>query len=316
MKILLEPKTSKNYLVTVAIGEDHLKDFKKFIYRTWEAYAMVNDIGIILFDSDLIDKKEDKWKKPNWQKLLVADSIKGKVDDNSVLCYLDTDILINPTAPNIFEYHKNEFISVVSQVKNIPYPEIEVKKNISYNRNKYYSKEYPLDSAIFMTPMDIYKFHQKKPQDDYFCTGLLMFQLSKFHHFLKKIFNKYDQLDKTITGGDEFHINYELNKLGKLNWIDYRFQAIWIYEMGWYYQSLYKFKNKITQSVIDSVRSSLQRNFFLHFAGSWYESFLYKSDKIINEKFLLDLEKIDKYKKVKPKGDPVGIIKPKKNYYV
>ena len=122
--------------------------------------------------------------------------------------------------------------------------------------------------------MDIYKFHKKKPYDDYFCTGLFMFQLSKFHSYFKKIFNKYDQFNETITGGDEFHINYEFNKLGKLNWIDYRFQAIWIYEMGWFYPFLYKNKNKITQCVIDSVRSSLQRNFFLHFAGSWYESFI------------------------------------------
>ena len=311
MKVLLEPKTSNNYLVTVAIGEDYLNDFKKFIYKTWEEYAIINDIGIILFDSELIDKKEDKWKKPNWQKLLVADSVKGKIDENSILCYLDTDILINPSAPNIFKYHKNDYITVVSQVKNIPYPEIEVKKNISYNRNKYYSEEYPLDSAIFMTPMDIYKFHKKKPHDDYFCTGLFMFQLSKFRSYLKKVFNKYNQFNETITGGDEFHINYEFNKLGKLNWIDYRFQAIWTYEMGWFYPFLYKNKNKITQCVIDSVRSSLQRNFFLHFAGSWYESFLYKSDKIINKEFLIDLKKINDYKKIKSKGDPVGIIKPR-----
>jgi len=67
MKVLLEPKRSNNYLVSVAIGEDYLNDFKKFIYKTWEEYAIINDIGIILFDSELIDKKEDKWKKPNWQ---------------------------------------------------------------------------------------------------------------------------------------------------------------------------------------------------------------------------------------------------------
>ncbi len=41
------------------------------------------------------------YKKPTWNKLLLGNEILKKFKQKN-MCYLDTDILINPISPNIF----------------------------------------------------------------------------------------------------------------------------------------------------------------------------------------------------------------------
>ena len=50
--------------------------------------------------------------------------------------------------------------------------------------------------------------------------------------FLKKIYYKYSKNFNTLTSGDEPVINYEFQKNVKLKWLDYKYQAIWVYEMA------------------------------------------------------------------------------------
>ena len=54
---------------------------------------------------NLIDINDEYFKKANWQKFLVGKKL--QVIDKSVnnICHLDTDIIISPLAPNIFEFH-------------------------------------------------------------------------------------------------------------------------------------------------------------------------------------------------------------------
>ena len=100
-----------------------------------------NSIGLIVVYKDLIEKNNN-WKSPNWQKLLIGNLIiKNKIKINNV-CYLDTDILINPLSPNVFKNYETNKISLVSQVKNIPYSLEKIRKKIAFNRHYFYSKKY------------------------------------------------------------------------------------------------------------------------------------------------------------------------------
>ena len=104
--------------------------------------------------------------------------LKEKINVTNV-CYLDTDILINPFAPNIFSYHKNNKISLISESLNMPFDLEYVRKKVSFYRNQYYSKKYPLDSSIFMDIKNKYLFHNLEPQKDYACAGVIIFNLKK-----------------------------------------------------------------------------------------------------------------------------------------
>ena len=55
---------------------------------------------------------------------------------------IDTDILINPFSPNVFKFHDENKISVVSSVNDLPYNLNETRKKVSYLRNNFYSKNY------------------------------------------------------------------------------------------------------------------------------------------------------------------------------
>ncbi len=311
MKLVLQPKMSKDYIVTLASGTNYIQDFKNFVLDSWVKYCEKNDLGLVYFDNDLIEKNNPSWKKPNWQKFLIPFELRKFIPNISNICYLDTDILINPSSPNIFNYHVKDKITVVSQEKNLPYNLNEVRKKVSFYRHNFYSKDYKLNSSIFLTPKEIYKFHSKDEDvDDYICSGLYMLNIEKYADFFKDIFFKYKKDDISLSGGEQFYFNFELFKLNKTNYIDYRFQALWVYEMAHYFPFLYYDKNQLEAIAPRAIQSSMISNFFLHFAGSWYESELYKNKTILNNEFYSLCEDINEYNKQKIVYKPQGINKP------
>ena len=101
-KIILSGK-SGNYIVTVAIGNKYLDLWEKYAKLNWTTYCKRNNLGLIVITNDLIEKKNRFWKKPNWQKLLIGEYLKNKYSNQiKNVCYLDTDILINPFFPKCF----------------------------------------------------------------------------------------------------------------------------------------------------------------------------------------------------------------------
>lgn len=304
-----KPKNTHNYIVTLCFGKKYINEWKKFALPNWLIYCKKNNIGLAMINKP-IETKKKIIKKTVWHKLLIGEFfVKSKILVNNI-CYLDNDILINHyIAPNIFNNFDEKKISVVSQVKNLPYDWDYANKVISFNRNKYYSKKYPLDSAIFMKPKDIFKYHNfKNSFNNYFCAGLFIFNVKKNYKFLSSIFYKYPMNFETLTGGgDQPILNYEFQLSNKLNWIDYRFQALWVYEMAYKYSFLYKKINKIDKVVIDCINESLLSNYFLHFAGSWHEGNMWKQEKIIkffNNKYNI----FENYYRLKPRRLPKGRI--------
>ena len=96
----------------------------------------------------------------------------------------------------------------------------------------------------------------------------------------------------------------------EVNWLDYKYQAIWLYEMAAYYPYLYLKDNQNNFDWISKcIQTSLTNNYFLHFAGSWNESHMWLLDKLMND-YGYDTDEFDAYlnKQITPK--PVGSIKP------
>ena len=320
-KVVRRPNKSKNYLATIAIGEKYYHQWKKYALPTWDEYCQNNDIGIIVITDDLINKKDPKWKNATWQKLLLGQTfIDNKLDIDNI-CYLDTDILANPLAPNIFDNYDENSIAVVSQRKNLEQPLDETLRRLAYLRHTHYNNDYPLDSALFMIPEEVYKYHGLEPKDDYFCAGLFVFNLLNHSSLMKSWFNKYTKDIDTITstkdidtitsGGDEPILNYEFLKYENITWLDYKFQALWIYEMPWKYSFLYSYGKNNNELIIKCIEESLTTNYFLHFAGSWYESDMWKLGNVFTDNAIKkELRYYHEYLKSKVTGKPKGSIKP------
>lgn len=307
MKIIYKPKEYKNIICTIAIGNKFFSDWKKFAQKNWKKYCEKHKIMLIVFEKPI--REHQSKHTVNWDKLLVGSYLLKKKIFCENICFLDADIIINfLDSPNVFNYHKKNTISLVSKFRFLPFKLDKIKKIISFNRRKFFSRKYPLNSSLFMSHKEIYSYSKLKPQYDYTATGFYIFNQKKYSNFFKNIFIKYENF-KVKTSHEEVCTNYELLSKCKINWIDYRFQAIWIYELAFRYPYLYKFykNNKIVKNCIEDC---LRKNFFLHFAGKWHESQMYKIKNIFDNRYCNENKIFEKYLEKKIKAKPVGQITP------
>jgi hypothetical protein len=303
---------SKNFLIAIAIGRKTLNDWQNYAKPGWIKYCKKHKLGIIVITKDLIEKKSRHWKKATWQKWLIGSYLQKKYSNKiNNICYLDIDILINPLAPNVFKFHDVNKISVVSMVNNLPYNLQNTRKKIAYSRNKFYSKKYPLDSVLFMPVKKIYEYHNLAPQKDFFCSGMFVINIKKFAKSMSDWFFKYTRDIKSITGdGDQVHTNYEVFKNKQVKILDYKFQALWPYELVNKFPFLYDKKIAKKKLIKVCVEKTLLENYFLHFAGKW-EDHMWKIKNILSDKTIKSNEKFIKYLKKKSYGKPLGRILPK-----
>jgi len=80
---------------------------------------------------------------------------------------------------------------------------------------------------------------------------------------MANIFSRYDRNVDSITGGGEqTHFNYEIQANAKVSWFDYRFQAIWVFEMAWKYPFLYDYGRNNNELIKQCIEASLFNNYF------------------------------------------------------
>ena len=315
MKVLIPPGKSGNVLATIAIGEQYLQPFMKYAYHTWEMYCRRHDLGLILFDDHLISPDHPKWKKANWQKYLIPSVIVDAGLPVNNVCHLDTDILISPLAPNIFEIYDQSKVALVSMRSGLPMSHQETCRRLAFLRNRYFSSEYPLDSSLFISLADLYSLINVPPQIDYACSGVFVLNLTRHSSMLSEFFFEYDRNTLSPTnGGDQTHFNYFVQSNDLQQWLEYRFQALWTYEVACRYPFLYSEENGNRQIIRSCIEASLFTNYFLHFAGSWYESDMWEQVKVFDTPESLDMfSAFDEYLKTPVYGKPRGAIKPKEN---
>jgi len=313
MKTFIEPRAGCNAIVTIATGGDYFALWDRHARSAWEAYCRRHDLGLIVFVEELISRDATDWKKVHWQKTLLGTALKNANCKATNICFLDTDILINPIAPNIFDMYDPTTFGLVSLRKRLPFPYQEVLRRMAFLRHHYYDASYPLDSALFMSIEQLYEFHELEPQEDEACTGVVLFNIEEHSHLMESWFHKYDSGVQSITnGGEQTHLNYEIQRTKRVTWLDYRFQAIWAFEMAWKYPFLYGAGRDNEKSIRDCIEASLYQNHFLHFAGYWHESQMWKMGGFFSDPEQSKMrDEYRAYLDMPVTGTPQGIIRPK-----
>lgn len=300
-------------LVTIAIGDEYLNNWKLRALQSWKNYANKFNLQIIVITDHLITKSDPSWKKPQWQKMLIADYIERVYPNITEICYLDTDIIINEFAPNIFNEIKDKKVASVSLRYNLPFDRESVYKKLAVLRRNYLDPTYPLDSALLISIEDLYLYHNLPPQNDEFCTGVLLFKVNQFSQVMKDWFYLYNSSINTITnGGEQTHLNFHILSENFYHNIDYKWQAIWSYEAAWKYPFLFKSNLKNLELTKECAKATLSENYFLHFASRWTESEVWKQitlDFDITEtKTLYDYFEFLEFNQT---GFPKGYLQPK-----
>ena len=265
MKVLIKEKT--NSIVTLAIGKKFYSHWKKYIFPNWKIYCESHNLGLIVFTEDLIDKKNIDWKKPTWQRLLVGSEVQKRLTKVKNVCFLDTDILINPTAPNIFKKIRKNKINITSLRHNLPFEYKSIIRKTVFFRKKYSNKNYPLDSITNCDLKTLYKTSNLKPQKTELCVGVMVFNLKRFSKIMLNWFFSFEKKNMLINqGGCQTPVAYKILSNNYCNLLDYKFQAQWVFEIAARFPHILK-RVKNIDLMSDLATSTLLDNYFLHFAG-------------------------------------------------
>ena len=300
-------------LATIAIGEQYLQPFMKYAYHTWEMYCHRHDLGLILFDDHLIAKSDPNWKNPYWQKFLIGENLSKQKLGVSNICCLDTDILISPLAPNIFANRNESKVGLISKRKNLPLQHQEILRRMAFLRNRFYDASYPLDSSLFINLEDLYQVAGLSLQSDDACSGVFVFSSSIHGEQLSNYYHSFDQgvMDRD-GGGEQIFLNHFVQSSQLVEWLDYRFQALWTYEISTRYPFLYSDHRENLRLIKQCIEASLFTNYFLHFAGSWHEGKMWEQVKVFDTpESLAMFRDFAEYLKTPVYGKPLGAIKPK-----
>ena len=308
-----KPVHSNKFLVTIAIGAEHCAKWERYALPSWIAYAEANDLGILAVTDDLIAKSDPNWKKATWQKLLLGNAINRDHPEVGDVCFLDTDILINPFAPNVFDEYDSKSYGLVSQYKNLPMSRHLAQRQSVFLRHHFYDKNYPLDSSVFMTAEAQYEYSGLTPHDDLACAGMFLFNPALHGDEMEGWFVKYSSQTKSITGGDQVHLNWEMLSTNRVQWFPYEFQALWVFEAAWKYSFLFDDYAENHDVIRACIEASLFSNYFLHFAGSWLECDMWMIDDITRgARFRKVNSGFQEYLKKPVTGKPKGQIKPQR----
>jgi len=261
------------YLVTIVIGESYVSDWVNIVKENWLHYCEKYEVGIIIFIEDLLPKSNPYWKKANWQKLLISKQLIQSDVNCNYICYLDSDIIISPFAPNIFDWAISNKVGVVSARKNMPYDYFEINKRLAYLRRKFLDTAYRLDSAQHFSTRELYDYHSFPDQGDEFCSGVLLFSPTEMNNYLEEWFYLYKSDVRSITaGGEQTHLNYHIFSNNLAHLLPYKFQAIWAFEVAWSHIRLFEGEFLDKKSIKESVIQVVLNNHFVHFAGNQIET--------------------------------------------
>ncbi len=183
---------------------------------------------------------------------------------------------------------------------------------MAFFRHHFLSKEYPLDSYLFASAEQIFKHHGLQHFDDYACGGLFVFNQHRHARLLNEWYFLYDKNSNFHANlGEEVYLNYHIQSYGAVQWLPYKWQALWPFEIAWNHNHLYLLDNNEKNIISRCVETSLFNNYFLHFAGAWEKWAWGESTKLfkgINEdKF----RKFQEYTNIKKTGVSVGQVLPK-----
>lgn len=263
---IVRESRSGNFIVSVTIGDHFQNKWNTTCMSNWFKYCDRYDIGLVLLHSKIPSDNKNIY----WQKYLIGSELQKYREINKI-CYLDYDILINPLATDIFEIVDPDCINIVSQEQNLPYRDEPtlIKRNIAYYRKEFLNKDYPLNSSLLLNAREAFKTYGLTPFDNYACMGVFAYNHKIFQSRLTETALSYSGSEDVLDVGDELLINHELQKNYPINWLNYEWQTLWIFEVATKYNYLYTDKFECEDANRRAIEACLVSCSFLHFAGSW-----------------------------------------------
>jgi len=270
--ILYRPASgpTTNWLVSTAISGDYFERWKDGFSALWFDYADRHDLGIAIAVENL-HSATDPQLNGAWQKLLAVDSLARELGRPLRCALIDSDVLISPLADDIFKAVDSGRIGIVSQVHGTPMEFRRMTNRIALYRREYIEPTFPLNSLLNASPRQVFEWAGLEPaMDDFACTGVLVCDSVSHADMFRQWYADAPSDDRYHAIGDweQTYVNHKIQQRPEVQWLDYSWQALWMFEVAVNYPFLYS--STVDPAVLTwCVTASLLKHHFLHLAGRW-----------------------------------------------
>lgn len=263
----------KKALVTLAIGKRYEILFDKYCRPLWSEYASKHGFDIIVHNQPLDTSERSQSRSPSWQKCLILSG--SEVQKYDQVVWVDSDILINPNAPNIVADVPIERVGAVDEYS------IPTKEDYTSYLTRIYDrcKQKDINCIENLTATD---FHHKYGFEGEFegavQAGVMVVSPRYHKELFEHVYHKYE--DKGNRMNYEMRpLSYEILTKNNEYWLTPKFNMIWPYMKEFVYPCL-----RPKRSIISRVQAKLNieprallfrqcvttaylNNYFLHFSG-------------------------------------------------
>jgi len=274
-------RRSNKAIVTLAIGDKYLNDWKGTCEKNWRQYADIHQFDLVCIDQPLDESDRAKKRSPAWQKCLILGH--ESVRDYDTVVWIDSDILINNAiAPCITDSVPVGKVGAI-QMYDQPTPELyQTVLDRMYDwwgsaavQNRT-AEEY---HTAYGLPAGIAQVVQ---------TGVMVLSPTCHRQLLEKVYYDYEEKGGRQWNMEMRPLSYELLKAKCVHWIDGRFNVNWVEYMFLHYpflltsiprnHALPRIRAKLKILIEGSIRRDLRRacvanaflsSYFLHFGGDY-----------------------------------------------
>ncbi|MCF8481379.1 MAG: hypothetical protein K9H25_13170 [Rhodospirillum sp.] len=255
-------------LVTLAIGQRYEGTFRAICEPGWRAYADAIGCDLIVFTEPLDDSERAWARSPAWQKLLVFSH--PAILKYDAICYADSDILINPNSPSLFEAFQPNSVGLVRTENPTELQTFRLRAAVRAERHKKLTESLGQpESDTPFAPFGIMESH-----DTRYNTGVMLCRPREFAHFFQKIYDKYEDMGSAIYNYEQWPLLHELLSHGFVHDLDVLFNILFddylVYYSGFVgSMPLNPESKKMVYNYL--VCYILKHGYFLHFAGRMAE---------------------------------------------
>jgi len=103
--------TATQAIVTLTLGESLRKSFDDWVLPGWKTYCQRHNLKLVVLREALDRSARASARSPAWQKCLVHTV--PELADCRQIAWVDADVMINPSAPDIFSLVPEESVGAV-----------------------------------------------------------------------------------------------------------------------------------------------------------------------------------------------------------
>jgi hypothetical protein len=263
-------------LATLAIGETYSRLFHERCEDNWRAYCKRHGIDLVVLEKPLDESARAASRSPAWQKCLILEH--PGLEHYDQVCWIDTDILIHPSAPSVFE---GVPLGKVAGVDAYAAPNRDVYRGVLA---RMYESWRNLGAAFLDCPTPE-SFYAKRGIENgpghVMHTGVMIASPARHAALFRQVYDAYEDTGGKGVNYEWAPLSYEVVTQGLEHWLDFRFNLILSDQIEHHYRFLHHdlFGKLLAQGqeataqalnriVFDACLNAIFDNaYFLHFCG-------------------------------------------------